>query len=265
MTVEITTDVLPYDVVITCDKQGVISTITNAPITVVVDVRKDGIDGLKGDKGDTGATGAAGENGAQGIQGLKGDKGDTGATGATGAQGIQGLKGDKGDTGATGATGANAVLPLVITLASDFSSTSTTRVNVTGMSFEVVAGKKYKISLIGDCQTGVNTTGVSIGFVLTSGTGNIKGFITIAIVSSATPASTDLTTTIRAINNVNTTAGSYITSSAVNPINTPHYFTASLIFDCITTGVFQLQFASEVAASSAQINAGAVIIVDVLN
>lgn len=151
----------------------------------------------------------------------------------------------------------------VLSLASLFSSTSVTRANVTGMSFAVTAGKKYKITLIGDYQTGVTTTGGSIGFVLTSGTGTIKGFITMAVSQSV--VATDLTTTIRAINSVNTTAGSFTTSSGVSVINSPHYFFSELIFDCLTTGVFQLQYATEIASSASQMNAGSVMIVETLN
>lgn len=151
----------------------------------------------------------------------------------------------------------------VITLASNFPSTSVTRANVTGMSFAVTAGKKYSISLIGDYQTGVTTTGGSIGFILTSGTGTIRGFVTMSI-SQATVA-TDLTTTIRAINATNTTAGSFIISTGVSVINSPHYLTGELIFDCLTSGVFQLQFASEVASTSAQLNARTVMIIETLN
>ena len=82
---------------------------------------------------------------------------------------------------------------------------------------------------------------------------------------SQTSAASDLTTTVRAISSSNTTAGSFMVSTGVTVINSPHYFNGELIFDCLTTGVFQLQFATEVAASSAQINAGAVMIIDVLN
>lgn len=151
----------------------------------------------------------------------------------------------------------------VLTLASLFSSTSVTRANVTGMNFAVTAGKKYKITLIGCYQTGVTTTGGSIGFVLTSGTGTICGFVTMAISQSV--VATDLTTTIRAINATNTTAGSFTTSSGVSVINSPHYFYGDLIFDCLTSGVFSLQWGSEVATSAAQMNAGSTMIVETLN
>lgn len=151
----------------------------------------------------------------------------------------------------------------VLTLASNFSSTSVTRTDVTGMNFSVTSGKKYQITLLGDYQTGVTTTGGSIGFVLTSGTGTIKGFMTMAV--SVSTVATDLSTTIRAINSVNSTVGSFITSTGVSSINTPHYFKGELIFDCITSGVFQLQFASEIASTSAQLNAGSVMIIETLN
>jgi hypothetical protein len=62
------------------------------PITININVGKQGPPGPKGDKGPKGDTGATGATGPQGP------KGDTGATGATGPQG------PKGDTGATGAT-----------------------------------------------------------------------------------------------------------------------------------------------------------------
>lgn len=45
MIVEITTDVLAYEVVITCDKPGVITATPNSPITVTIDVKKDGVNG----------------------------------------------------------------------------------------------------------------------------------------------------------------------------------------------------------------------------
>jgi len=156
-----------------------------------------------------------------------------------------------------------AIQRTVLSLASNFSSTSTTRANVTGMSFAVTAGKKYLINILGDQQTAATATGGSIGFILSSGTGNIKGFVTMAIGQSA--AATDQTITIRAINSTNTTAGSFITSTGVSTINSPHYFYGELIFECITSGVFQMQYATEVASSAAQINAGSTMIIETLN
>jgi hypothetical protein len=77
------------------------------PITININVGKQGPQGPKGDKGDTGATGATGPQGPQGIQG------DTGATGATGPQGIQGDTGATGSTGSQGAQGIQGVQGLM--------------------------------------------------------------------------------------------------------------------------------------------------------
>jgi hypothetical protein len=86
MTVEITTQSLPFSVEISCSKPGVVEVLPHEPMRVEIQLFRDGKNGDKGDKGDKGDTG---EQGIQGSQGLKGDKGDTGE---------QGVKGDTGDT-----------------------------------------------------------------------------------------------------------------------------------------------------------------------
>lgn len=151
----------------------------------------------------------------------------------------------------------------IISLAAAFVSTAVARANVTGMSFNVVAGKIYRVTLIGSYQTGTLTTGGSIGFVLTSGAGTIIGNAAMAIALNATTAPAD--TTINGISASNTLANSFIVSSAVGVINSPHYLNADLIFTCTTSGVFQLQFASEVALSGAQLNTNTKLIVEQLN
>lgn len=151
----------------------------------------------------------------------------------------------------------------VITLASLYQSTSVTRTDVTGMSYNVVAGKTYKIDVLGTYQSAALTTGGSIGFVLTSGTGTIAGVARMA--NSLTANTLDSTATIYGISSSNALAGSFIISNGQGIINTPHYVQAELIFTCVTTGVFQLQFATEVAASAARLNAGLVMIVQLLN
>jgi hypothetical protein len=156
MTVNITIQLLPYDVVISCDTPEIINIQPQTPINLVIDLKKDGIDGppgaqgiqgIKGDTGDTGATGAqgiqgiqgekgdTGATGAQGIQGIQGEKGDTGATGSQGIQGIkgdiglsgdtgpQGLQGIKGDTGLKGDTGANGIDDIIISESGNLGST----------------------------------------------------------------------------------------------------------------------------------------------
>lgn len=152
----------------------------------------------------------------------------------------------------------------VFVLASNFASTSTTRANVTGMSFNVVAGKRYSINILGDYQTSALTTGGSLGFILSSGVGTIKGVLIIAIGQAPSNAN-GYHTNIYAINATSTTAGSFLTSTGVTVINSPHYVKSELVFNCTTSGVFQLQWGSEVAGNSAQLNAGTIMTVELLN
>lgn len=141
-----------------------------------------------------------------------------------------------------------------ITLASDFPSTSVTRVAVTLWTFPVTAGQVYEILINAAFQTAATTTGGSMGFVLTSGTGTIIGKMEVDVAQTA--VATGLKQTIRAINATNTTAGSFMTSSGVGAINSPHNWQSKVHFACTTTGVFVVQWATEVAASEARLLAG---------
>jgi hypothetical protein len=144
-------------------------------------------------------------------------------------------------------------------LAIPYVDSSATRTTVTGWTFNVTAGKVYKVEIIGTYQTAATTTGGSIGFILSSGTGTIHGIMNGEIVQ--TTVATGVRTTIRAINATNTTAGSFMTTPGVGVINSPHYIGGILNFNCVTSGVFEIQFATEVAASSAQLNAGSLMLV----
>ncbi len=146
-----------------------------------------------------------------------------------------------------------------IPLTAPFTNNTITRSTVTGWSFAVTAGKTYRIEIIGTYQTAALTTGGSIGFILSSGTGTINGVMNGEIVQ--TTGATGVRTTIRAIDAVNTTAGSFMTTPSVGVINSPHYIGGTLTFTCATTGVFAVQFASEVAASAAQLNIGSTLLV----
>lgn len=143
-------------------------------------------------------------------------------------------------------------LPLV----SNASSTSTTRTPITGWQFDVTAGKNYRVEIIGTYQTAVLTTGGSLGFVLTSGSGTIHGNMEGKITSINNSA--DMRQSIYAINNSAATAGSFLTTTGVGTINKPHYIGGSFIFNCTGSGTVQAQWGSEVAASAAQLNAGSV-------
>ena len=139
-------------------------------------------------------------------------------------------------------------------LSANVSSTATARANVTDWSFPVTAGKSYRVEVVASYQSAATTTGGSLGFVLPTGAGNIHGFVEGDIAN--TTVATTLRTPIRAINATNTTAGSFITTTGVNVINSPHSIHSVLTFNCTTSGTFQVQWASEVAASASQLNAG---------
>lgn len=153
--------------------------------------------------------------------------------------------------------------PTYINLASAFSSTIVTEAAVTGWNFPVTANKAYKIDVIGLYQTAATTTGGELGFFLTaSGAGTIAGNVHGAIVSTA--AATSLNQQVSAIGAADL-AGSNMITTGVTAINSPHFIKASLIFRCTVSGTFNVGWASEVAASAAQLNAGSALIYQQLN
>ena len=139
-------------------------------------------------------------------------------------------------------------------LTANVSSTVIGRANITDWSFPVTAGKSYRVEITSTYQSAATTTGGSLGFVLPTGAGSIFGFVE-GDIANTTVAKT-LRTPIRAINANNTAAGSFITTTAVGVINSPHSIHSVLTFNCTTSGTFQVQWASEVAGSASQLNAG---------
>lgn len=149
-----------------------------------------------------------------------------------------------------------------VPLASAFSSTILTEVTVTGWSFSVTAGKSYRVRVSANYQTAATTTGGELGFFLTTAVGSITGKLEGAIVS--TTAATQLfqgVTTIGAAD----LAGSNIITTGVTAINSPHFIGGEIIFTCTTSGTFNVGWASEVAASAAQLNAGSTLLYQQLN
>ncbi len=141
---------------------------------------------------------------------------------------------------------------------------TTTRVNIPDLSFTAVAGKKYKIEIIGDYQSAAVATGGSLGFIMSSGTATIKGFATMAVSIVAPANNLALSNSITAINSVSATANSFITSSGVSSVGSPHSLYTNLILTCTTGGVFQVQWGSKVTAATT-LNAGTTMIVTQLN
>jgi hypothetical protein len=142
--------------------------------------------------------------------------------------------------------------------------TNTTRVNVPSWTIPVIANKSYKIEVIATFNTGALTTGASMGLITSGGAaGNIHGFME-ADISDGTTA-TALRTPIHTINTVNTTVGSFMTSTAVGNIAIPHSFILSAVFNCTTSGTINVQWGTEVANSFARLRQGSSLIVTILN
>ena len=149
-----------------------------------------------------------------------------------------------------------AVLPVLTakTLSANVSSTVVARSNITEWAIPVTAGKSYRVEVVAAYQTAALTTGGSLGFVLPTGAGTIRGLADGGIVN--TPSAKTLHQPINVVNAVNTTSGSFFTTTGVGVVNSPHPMRVVAAFVCTTSGTLQLQWGSEVAASAAQINAG---------
>lgn len=144
-------------------------------------------------------------------------------------------------------------------LSANVSSTATARANIADWSFTVTSGKSYRVEIVALYQSAAITTGGSIGFVLPTGAGSIFGFAE-GDVANTTVAKTSRQP-IYAINATNTTTGSFMTTTSTSVINSPHSIHAVLNFNCTSSGTFQVQWATEVAASAAQLNSGSVMYV----
>ena len=142
-------------------------------------------------------------------------------------------------------------------LGAAFSSTSVTAALVTGWSFAVQAGKSYRIRVLGTYQAAATTTGgtIAIGTPDTAA-GTVGGVAKGAISSSA--VATAMEATIYAL----TGTGSSLTTTGVSAINTPHAVEMYLNFVCTVAGTLEIRWASEVAASAAQLNAGSSLFVE---
>lgn len=136
-----------------------------------------------------------------------------------------------------------------IRLTSDFTSNIVARANVPTLNFNVVAGKCYKIKILGAYSTGVITTGGSMGFVLSDGgAGSVFGSVKMNIAHTNIAAPEQV---ITAIDSNATTIRSFATSTGVGTINIPEVIMAELVFECTSNGVFNVQWASEIANSNA--------------
>jgi hypothetical protein len=145
-------------------------------------------------------------------------------------------------------------------------TTSTTITDgTTAWTHTCVAGKSYKFMITGTFQTSLATAGLRLSLL---GAGSVAGQVNGAMWGELAQGSvaTGLTATLFALGTVATAwpTGSFLLTTAVSPINSPHSFGAEFVFRCTTGGTISIQQAPEVAATS-QINVGSAMVVELLN
>lgn len=160
--------------------------------------------------GPTGPAGASGPIGATGVTGPIGPIGATGPTGPTGPSG--GPTGATGPIGATGATGpAGSTLgtwDAIYQVTPDFTTTSATLVNVTGLSHSALANALYEIEcVLAYNMSATNAINVCIAFSAAGALGTYNAFSIGASAASAAHTTGSIGTASGSID----TAGSAVT------------------------------------------------------
>ena len=218
--------------------------------------------GIQGIQGNTGSTGLAGSDGAQGIQGIQGVQGPAGNTGSQGTQGIQGIQGPQGDPASVTKAAVEAVLTGVITshshsggsdswtylrLTSDFTTTSATAVNITGLAFTPAANQRYEFEAILLLRTAAATvnprTGLAWATGLTDGVG---------LINQAQAATTQL----MARGNINAAMLIAVGGLANNTQSWPCDVEGMAIAGATPSGDIRLQLATETAGTVVTVKAG---------
>lgn len=110
--------------------------------------------GEQGPPGSAGPPGPAGPKGDPGQQGPQGPPGQDGATGPAGQTGAQGPTGSTGPQGLPGILRAVLLADIV-----NASAVANTLADVTGLSFPVAAGKRYRFFFAVDYTAAAVTTG----------------------------------------------------------------------------------------------------------
>ncbi len=163
--------------------------------------------------------------------------------------------------------GSGAPFPTIYKLTLAHTNATTTPTTIASTVADVdwvhtlVAGKTYQFSIFGLYQTVGLGTGARLNLL---GAGGLAGSVA-GMMWGAIAQATAATTLEAAIYSFANAAGSFILTTAVNPINAPHMMGADFIFECTTGGTLAIQFASEVAASAAQMNPGSFMTVQLLN
>lgn len=232
--------------------------------------------GPQGPQGIQGLTGDTGPQGPQGIQGPAGPQGDVGPQGPQGIQGPTGNTGPQGPTGNTGPAGPgvpvggtlNQVLRkksatdydtewatpaggsdpwTYIVLGSDFTTSSATAVDITGMAFTPSANTRYEVYAVLYTRTATTTVGPRPGIAWPTGLTDGIGWIQQTASGTANVYAN------------NSSGGAVLAPVGGLPLNTASYpavAQASMIVGASPSGNFRLQLASETAGTNVTVKAG---------
>lgn len=217
--------------------------------------------GLTGDAGPTGPTGPQGATGPQGIQGIPGvdgaaggigpqgpagTNGTNGGIGPQGPQGIQGIQGIQGLTGNTGPSGSDNWT--YVKLFSDFTTSSATAVDITGLAFTPVANTQYEFEALLLCRTPTTlTVGPRPG--LAWPTGGTDGVASIEM-----PTAT--TTQVLLFGNINAALLAAVGGLPNITQSYPARIRGNFMAGASPSGTVKLQLASETAATNVVAKAG---------
>ena len=202
--------------------------------------------------GGASAPAAKGDPGERGPKGDTGDTGPQGPIGLTGPTGPQGPKGDTGDTGPQGPRGEQGLIGLgdpwtYIKLANDFTTSSATAVDVTGLAFTPALNLQYEFEACLLLRTATATVGPRPG--LAWPTGGTDGVARIDTPSSATALTTVLGNTasplLAAVGGLPNTTASW-----------PAYIAGTFRAGAVPLGTIKLQMASETAGTTVTVKAG---------
>ena len=221
---------------------------------------------LKGEQGEAGTPGQNGTNGVDGQNGLNGSDGNDGADGlsayqvavangfvGTEAAWLLSLKGAKGDTGdqgiqgETGPAGTGADPWTYIKLAADFTTSSATAVDITGMAFTPAANKRYEFEARLRLRTATATVGAKPGLAWPTG-------FTDGGAEARAPISA--TAEVMAFGNPNAAILAAVTALPNTTQSWPGYVGGEIQMGASPSGTVKLQLASETAGTNVTCKAG---------
>jgi hypothetical protein len=147
-------------------------------------------------------------------------------------------------------------------LASAAISSNINRLTFSGLSFNVEAGRRYRLKIVGTYHATTTAAGISLGWV---GTGSTAGTLAGSVSVQTNTNGTNSQLVFSAIGTTNTVAGSFITAPAVGTANTALGIYSEAIFVCTASGTIEPQLATTAASVAVQLNPGTTISVQPIN